>query len=250
MSSTAKAHEPTMEEILASIRRIIADDDPGETPAAAAPAPASPAAAPAKPTLKAVQPAPPPPPAAPDAAEDDVAGMSQDDIDAMLASFDAPPLPGKDPEPESAAEAVDPWDAIAAEEEDEDEDVLELTKPWKSVPDEVEFRDPPPPPVSLPDEDDMSDWAVLPEESAASTPTRSRAPSGESLLAAEASRAVSASFGSLANTILAANARTLDDLVQEMLRPMLKDWLDTNLPAVVERLVQAEIERVSRGDRR
>jgi uncharacterized protein len=244
MSSTAKAHEPTMEEILASIRRIIADDDPSETPAAAAPAPA----APAKPALKAVEAAPPPPPAPAVAAEDDMAGMSQDDIDAMLASFDSPPLPGKEPEPELAAEAVDPWDAIADEEEDED--VLELTKPLKSVPDEVEFRDPTPPPALPPDEDDMSDWAVLPEESAASTPKRSSAPSGESLLAAEASRAVSASFGSLANTILAANARTLDDLVQEMLRPMLKDWLDTNLPAVVERLVQAEIERVSRGNRR
>ena len=43
------------------------------------------------------------------------------------------------------------------------------------------------------------------------------------------------------------NARTLEDLVKEMLRPMLKSWLDDNLPAVVERLVRAEIERVSRG---
>ena len=43
------------------------------------------------------------------------------------------------------------------------------------------------------------------------------------------------------------NSRTLDDLVQEMLRPMLKNWLDDNLPSMVERLVRAEIERVSRG---
>ena len=36
-------------------------------------------------------------------------------------------------------------------------------------------------------------------------------------------------------------------LVREMLRPMLKVWLDDNLPSLVERLVRAEIERVSRG---
>ncbi len=43
------------------------------------------------------------------------------------------------------------------------------------------------------------------------------------------------------------NARTLEDLVKEMLRPMLKAWLDDNLPGLVERIVRAEIERVSRG---
>ena len=43
------------------------------------------------------------------------------------------------------------------------------------------------------------------------------------------------------------NARTLEDLVKEMLRPMLKTWLDDNLPGMVERIVRAEIERVSRG---
>jgi cell pole-organizing protein PopZ len=43
------------------------------------------------------------------------------------------------------------------------------------------------------------------------------------------------------------NARTLEDLVRDMLRPMLKSWLDENLPRVVERLVLAEIERVSRA---
>ena len=47
--------------------------------------------------------------------------------------------------------------------------------------------------------------------------------------------------------MLVQNARTLEDFVREMLRPMLKTWLDDNLPAMVERLVRAEIERVSRG---
>jgi cell pole-organizing protein PopZ len=48
----------------------------------------------------------------------------------------------------------------------------------------------------------------------------------------------------LAQTVLLENARTLQDLVREMLRPMLKSWLDDNLPTVVERLVLAEIERI------
>jgi catecholate siderophore receptor len=53
----------------------------------------------------------------------------------------------------------------------------------------------------------------------------------------------------LAHTIVAENSRTLEDLVNEMLRPMLKSWLDENLPALVERLVRQEIEHVSRGRR-
>ena len=51
------------------------------------------------------------------------------------------------------------------------------------------------------------------------------------------------------HTVLGNNARTLEDLVKEMLRPMLKAWLDDNLPSMVERIVRAEIERVSRGRR-
>jgi uncharacterized protein len=49
----------------------------------------------------------------------------------------------------------------------------------------------------------------------------------------------------LAQTVLVENARTLQDLVREMLRPMLKSWLDDNLPTLVERLVLAEIERMT-----
>jgi cell pole-organizing protein PopZ len=58
---------------------------------------------------------------------------------------------------------------------------------------------------------------------------------------------ISAAFGSLSHVVLTANARTLDDLVADMLRPMLRDWLDSNLPPLVERLVRQEIERVARG---
>ena len=67
------------------------------------------------------------------------------------------------------------------------------------------------------------------------------------LLSRETSAAVDSAFNSLAQTVLVQNARTLEDLVREMLRPLLKTWLDDNLPGLVERLVRAEIERVSRG---
>jgi hypothetical protein len=67
------------------------------------------------------------------------------------------------------------------------------------------------------------------------------------LISSATSAAVDSAFNSLAQTVLVQNARTLEDLVREMLRPMLKTWLDDNLPGMVERLVRAEIERVSRG---
>ena len=42
-------------------------------------------------------------------------------------------------------------------------------------------------------------------------------------------------------------ARTLEDLVKELLRPMLKAWLDKNLSAVVERIVEKEIAKIAHG---
>jgi cell pole-organizing protein PopZ len=68
-----------------------------------------------------------------------------------------------------------------------------------------------------------------------------------SLMSTSTASAVDSAFNTLAHTVLVQNARTLDDLVKEMLRPMLRSWLDDNLPPLVEWLVRAEIERVSRG---
>ena len=67
------------------------------------------------------------------------------------------------------------------------------------------------------------------------------------LISSETVKAVDSAFNTLAHTVIGQNARTLEDLVREMLRPMLKSWLDDNLPGMVERIVRAEIERVSRG---
>ena len=69
----------------------------------------------------------------------------------------------------------------------------------------------------------------------------------EPLLSSEADASVADAFGRLNAILLPREPRTVEDLMKEMLRPMLKAWLDDNLPAMVERLVQAEIRRVTRG---
>jgi cell pole-organizing protein PopZ len=61
--------------------------------------------------------------------------------------------------------------------------------------------------------------------------------------------AVATSFNALFASQVLPNPEMLAELAREMLRPMLKAWLDDNLPVMVERLVRAEIERVARGGR-
>jgi hypothetical protein len=69
----------------------------------------------------------------------------------------------------------------------------------------------------------------------------------EALLSPEADEAVALSFGALTASLDVRSAELADSMVREMLRPMLKQWLDENLPAVVEQLVREEIQRVARG---
>lgn len=149
--------------------------------------------------------------------------MSQADIDAMLAGMEQPqPAPAVDDAP----------------------DVFELTEdmaaPERETPSfhkidasaDIVFAEANPAPVAMP------------------APPRSPKPTEietAPLISTRTSAAVDAAFNSLAHTVLVQNAKTLEDLVKEMLRPMLKGWLDDNLPTLVERLVRAEIERVSRG---
>ncbi|SIQ59660.1 hypothetical protein SAMN05880561_103684 [Rhizobium sp. RU33A] len=70
------------------------------------------------------------------------------------------------------------------------------------------------------------------------------------LVSAATVEQVSRSFSELAAAFDGSERRSLDEVAEEMLRPMLKDWLDDNLPTLVERLVREEIERVARGPRR
>jgi cell pole-organizing protein PopZ len=257
MTQPAKVQEPSMEEILASIRRIIADDEakppaaekpasppaqakPPEKPAAAPPAakapvmsdippsaiPAAQAAA-AKVTPPPVKPAPPPAAPAPAAA----ASNSQDDIDAMLAGLD---------EATSEAEIRPPLP---------DGEVFELT-------DDMALPDPPKPSFHKVEPHDDLEFtetaaarAVHRQPVFEPPPFETPAPPPQQILSRSTVSAVESAFNTLANTVLSNNARTLEDLVKEMLRPMLKSWLDDNLPGLVERIVKAEIERVSRGGR-
>ena len=71
------------------------------------------------------------------------------------------------------------------------------------------------------------------------------------LVAPEAAAAAASHVGSLMRTLSAERVMavqrggpTIEDLVREELRPLLKQWLDNHLPPLVERLVRAEIERV------
>ncbi|RYE97160.1 MAG: DUF2497 domain-containing protein [Oxalobacteraceae bacterium] len=71
------------------------------------------------------------------------------------------------------------------------------------------------------------------------------------LVAPAAAAAAAHSVGSLVRTLAAERSAlvtrgglTIEDLVREEVRPVLKEWLDTHLPPLVERMVRAELERV------
>jgi hypothetical protein len=242
MTQVAKAQEPSMEEILASIRRIIADDDatkPARPAEPLAPKPAPVVAIPVRPAPPPLRaPAPPPPPPPPPAVVN-----NQDDIDAMLADLDAPP--GK------VAGRSDPLNAVPPK--PDPADVLDLTEAMTAA---TPLPGPAPSFRTIDGQSDVffSDRPAVsaPEPAARNTVEEARrqfaqASPERSLLSSTASAAVDSAFNSLAHTVLVQNARTLEDLVREMLRPMLKAWLDDNLPGLVDRIVRAEIERVARG---
>jgi uncharacterized protein len=221
MTQPAKSQEPSMEEILASIRRIIADDDASKS-----------AQRPAEPPKPAPRPAPPP-----------------------------RTVLEPEPEPEASAPEVhaeelpEPAAPMAESEEDQASDILDLTESMAAP----SFHQAPPAPGPMPAAtpqfrkiEGFSDVSFDETEPKPAMP-KAEAPSlrlgaGENaLLSSATSAAVDSAFNTLAQTVLVQNARTLEDLVREMLRPMLKSWLDDNLPGMVERLVRAEIERVARG---
>jgi cell pole-organizing protein PopZ len=164
--------DPSMEDILASIRRILSEDEVEHaSPGVAAPAP------------KARAPV-----------DDGVLSLDASMLVDEPPRAAAPPPPKPEPPPEPPAAKL----PVPAE---------------------------PPAPISLPD---------------------------DALVAPEAAAAAASSVGALVRTLIAGREQiavhrggpTIEDLVREEIRPLLKEWLDTNLPPLVERLVRAEIERV------
>ncbi len=169
-----------MEEILASIRRIISEDDaPAEEGAEAAPA-----------------------------------------AEAEPAAAEAAP----EPEPEPVAVEPEPVEAAAPEPEPEpahEEEALELT-------DKVETH---------------GDLDVFTAEPVAVEP----APV-EALVSEHVATAAASSFGALSAAItMPKGDRTLEDVVRELLRPLLQQWLDANLPNIVQQAVESEVDRIARG---
>lgn len=201
--------EPSMEDILASIKRIIAED----TEAAVARAPRVRRG----------------PVAVPDPVDD--------------VSADAPPAFAAAPVPEEPSAAA-PVTAEPA-------DVLELTSPL--IDPEPETMSAPaanPNPADAPAE--TAPAAELPPAPpappAAPTPPPVQASAGGPILsgaAAIASRNAFAALNQLQVRSDEGQSNTLEGLVADLLRPMLRDWLDRELPGIVERLVQDEIKRVS-----
>jgi uncharacterized protein len=224
MGNPGAAHEPSMEEILASIRQIISEDGeqtaedraPGE---ARAEAPATEDDTPAEP-VEAEAPA-----------EEQTAGWPADE--SLSNSAERPP------ESEAAVTVATQEQPSLRRRLDEPE-AAQSHDVTPSLPSEAQSA-----PLSPPGPQPEPQPAPRTDVQAAA-PRRLR---DRPLLSSEADDAVSGAFSALAHTMLAQNARTLEDLVAEMLRPMLKEWLDDNLPALVERLVREEIERVSRGRR-
>lgn len=168
--------DPSMEDILASIRRILNEGEGEAAAPAAEAAPVSPAA-------------------------------------------EAPPAP---PEPAVAQTAPEPAQAAS-------ETPKETVKP-----DEVFVLDP----AMMVNETPAADAPAAEAEAPALASTET---------VAAASQAVGALKKALSErhaTIYKGPAVSIEEIVREEVRPLLKSWLDANLPSVVERLVRAEIERV------
>ena len=166
-------HEPSMEDILSSIKRIIAEDSE---------------AALSGPRVKRA-----------------VAGPA--------------PAPRADPRPTP------------------EPDILELTDP-------VAVELPPMPPPRAP-EPVVAAPPAIPVDRAASAPVNESTAELVSPSTADASRSALAALSALVVKPAVAGSDSLEGLVREMLKPMLADWLDARLPEVVERLVAAEIRRIT-----
>lgn len=254
MSASPKPQEPSMDELLASIRRIIADDEgdfglprgmKGREGADGTILPAVPARLPdgvAEGDGEAAR--PPAPHVAP-----------------LLAHALAHPyrLPASDRLEASAAVPFAPVETPLAPHPSTPQ--LDVTQPQglqspPPRPAERNLRETlsrlPGPSDSPPPEPSPTRAAPGPARPAPET-DRMRAPHDSSrrkdLLSPAVDAAVAAAFESLGDLVLPQKDRTVEDLVKEILRPMLKEWLDKNLPEIVERLVRAEIERVSGGRR-
>ena len=211
MSEPEKEEEPSMEEILASIRRIISEDEEEKPKEEAEEASAAEPEAEAAPEP---EPEPEPEPAEEEdvleLTEDDLEEASQDDIDSMFDNVEEENEEGDDEivlEDDSDEQAEEPIDEEIAEAEEE-------------------------PVAAAMDIDDVDP-----------------ASESEALVSESNSETIQGQFDALSALLTSGyqgSGNTLEDLVRELLRPMLKQWLDENLPGIVERMVAKEMARLAR----
>ena len=187
-----RAHEPSMEEILASIRRIIADDE----------------------SL---------------AATGRERRRREEPQEPRSSLRDAYPAPALDPAPDFDLEELEDL-APRAPAPVTDIRQLRLNRaPAFQAAEETPVQD-----------EDIHEVLSTAVETVAD----------DALLSANAASSVASHFEALTTSLFVNDSGLLEKYAQEMMRPMLKQWLDDNLPVIVERLVRAEIERVARGGRR
>jgi len=198
MSDNSTEEEPSIEEILSSIRQIISDDDEDAT---------------MEETVEEEA-----------AAEPDVAPEPEQDV--------------VEPEPEPEAEEPEPE---PEPEEPEEEDVFELTEDYLEEDDEIL---PEPEPVDL-DFDAAEDEPAPTPEPVEEKPAAETVPDTD-ILSEKAASAALGGFTKLADSVrLGQGDATIHQIVQDLLKPMLAEWLDDNLPDIIERLVQQELDKLS-----
>ncbi len=226
-----EAHkEPTMEEILASIRKIISDDE-GQT----GPAPAAKASSPSEYAS---------------ADPDDHDPVFEPDREPLHRTFDA--LTDEDAATDAASPPAHRLQAQASrafaapmEASDEADDVED---DWPEI-DDADAAD-----LLMADSEatDRSETAHAPDPAPA--PAHAPAPSAkpgetmdrDALIESATETAAAGALSRLVSRMDVGSDQTLEGLVKELLRPMIKEWLDANLPAIVEAKVEAEVQRIAR----
>ncbi|MEQ9506405.1 MAG: DUF2497 domain-containing protein [Hyphomonas sp.] len=216
-----EAHkEPTMEEILASIRKIISDDEPGA------------ARGPAAATLREVAPEPV---NDYEDIEDATVGDLMDDADQAM--FEPEEEPEAEPEPEPA-----PVITKLTGPEFTFEEMLGSVRQAVGEAAQAAAEAAPPPVTQIP--------RPAPERPAApvlETTMPASARYAQTILTDEHTADVAAgALGKLISKMEVSGDNTIEGLVKEMLKPMIKDWLDANLANIVEEKVEAEVQRIAR----
>lgn len=229
-----RAAEPSMEDILASIRRIIADDQvqTGRVPPSEGQRAVGAASRLAPPAEQAPTPVPnavstPGAVARTRTPYDDVLDLARLPPAAGLTVAEPAPEPRADSVAQAGRAATDPARAPQRDPTDPSEATPAASRLRSRMP------EPAPREVHRESEPSVSDDATHEDD----------------LLSPPLAASVMSAFEALAATVVLQNMPMLERVMRDLLRPLIKTWLDDHLPAMVERLVRAEIERVARGQR-